>query len=216
MSVKGCYGKIPAHGDFVWQGLPSDFVTPWDQWLQRMMAAAQEQSPEHWLEHYLNKAPWRFVIRDRVLGAFVWCGVIIPSVDAVGRYFPFTLAQGLPVDSPLTSVVGALDEWFDQVEKLSLAALSLNLLISDLTREFDLIPAPLAFTTQETTAAIQKQEIRGQYCVDDPQGWMEATMSALLTDAYDQPALWFAHFPENRRNHFLICNGFGTFEYFRA
>src|SRR5690606_15546303 len=99
---------------------------------------------------------------------------------------------GLPVDSPLTSVVGALDEWFDQVEKLSLAALTENLLVSDLTREFELIPTPLAFTTRETTAAIQKQEIRGQYCVDDPDGWMEATMCALLADAYDQPALWFA------------------------
>ena len=43
MNEVGCFGKVPAHGDFVWQALPARFVTPWDNWLQGQLLDLKEQ-----------------------------------------------------------------------------------------------------------------------------------------------------------------------------
>jgi type VI secretion system protein ImpM len=44
---------------------------------------------------YLTFPVWRFLLPVGVLGSTAWTGVLMPSVDRVGRYFPLTLATPL-------------------------------------------------------------------------------------------------------------------------
>ncbi len=97
----GWHGKLPALGDFVSRRLSTDFIEPWDAWLSKGLHDLRSAAPAHWLQHYLHSPSWRFLLQPGALpggGAGsrqAWAGVLMPSVDRVGRYFPFTLAQPL-------------------------------------------------------------------------------------------------------------------------
>jgi type VI secretion system protein ImpM len=69
----------------------------WDQWLQRGMARLRDRHAD-WTAHYLEAPIWCFALGPQVAGERAWIGVLMPSVDGVGRYFPFTLAVELAGD----------------------------------------------------------------------------------------------------------------------
>jgi type VI secretion system protein ImpM len=118
----GFYGKLPSLGDFVSRRLPSQLLQPWDQWLRECMAASQSQLGADWLDTYLTSPLWRFVLTPGIAGQTGWAGVLMPSVDRVGRYFPLTLAAPLP---GLADPFRVLCEpgWFERAEALALSGL---------------------------------------------------------------------------------------------
>ena len=125
-SVSGLYGKLPGLGDFLTRRLPAHFVTPWDQWLRESIAASQHQLGDAWLDNYLTSPLWRFALSAGIAGQTGWIGVLMPSVDRVGRYFPFTVACALPIDCEPTRAF--LDpDWFDRAEQIALDALEQGL-----------------------------------------------------------------------------------------
>jgi len=118
--LPGWYGKLPALGDFASRRLPPLFVEPWDRWLATGLASWR-QSDEAWLEAFLAAPIWRFA-----LGAGVpfeqspgYAGVLMPSVDRVGRYFPLTVVRPR---SPSEGQVPSA--WLQVLEGLALAALT--------------------------------------------------------------------------------------------
>ncbi len=119
----GLYGKLPAYGDFIFRNLNSSFITPWDEWLQHFIAGSQEQMGDDWLDIYLTSPIWRFVLSPGVIDSNMWAGLMMPSVDRVGRYFPISLVK--PFDSGVNPVKFMLDsnEWFDALESQCLSAL---------------------------------------------------------------------------------------------
>lgn len=117
----GYFGKIPSHGDFVSRGLPPALVEAWDRWLQACMLESQRQLGEQWLTLYLTSPVWRFAISPGILGPEGLGGVMMPSVDRVGRYFPLMLAAtGSP---PLLDWFQKRAEWYDAIEELARASL---------------------------------------------------------------------------------------------
>lgn len=111
----GWYGKLPSQGDFVWRRLPAEFIRPWDAWLQRGLAGMRaELGDEAWLARYLVAPIRRFWLAPGLLGACGWIGLLMPSVDRVGRHFPLTIAvpvaMAAPEDeaSPATAAVSSL------------------------------------------------------------------------------------------------------------
>ncbi len=91
----GWFGKIPAVGDFITRRLPSAFVQPWDLWLQSAIANSRRQLGDSWDDIFLTFPVWRFLIPSGSLGPTPWVGVLMPSIDRVGRHFPLTLAAPL-------------------------------------------------------------------------------------------------------------------------
>src|SRR5262249_51991550 len=87
----GFYGKLPCRGDFLQRRAPQDFVDVWDAWLQEGLHESRQRLQEAWLNTYLTGRVWRFVLSAGVCGSGVYAGVLVPSVDRVGRYFPLTL-----------------------------------------------------------------------------------------------------------------------------
>src|SRR5690606_10627892 len=92
----GFYGKLPSRGDFVSRRLAQDFVGHWDAWLQQGLAASQAALGERWLDVYLTSPIWRFAVAPGLIAEAGYVGVLVPSVDRVGRYFPLTAALALP------------------------------------------------------------------------------------------------------------------------
>jgi type VI secretion system protein ImpM len=117
----GFFGKLPWLGDFVTRNLPVGFVTPWDGWLQAGMAATRDGLGEAWLDRFLTAPIWRFLLPAGCAGPAM-AGVLMPSVDRVGRYFPLTLAIPLDTDPPAEAPLAAAS-WFDGLEAVALAAL---------------------------------------------------------------------------------------------
>ncbi|WP_293268909.1 type VI secretion system-associated protein TagF [Neptunomonas sp.] len=122
-STAGFYGKFPEVGDFVNRRLPKSFVEPWDGWLQSAIASSQTQLGEEWLKMYLTSPLWRFVISKGLCGDSPWFGLMMPSVDRVGRYFPLTLACRLPLDANPLKVVLEGSDWFDMAEEALMSVL---------------------------------------------------------------------------------------------
>jgi type VI secretion system protein ImpM len=119
----GFFGKVPARGDFVCSRLPRSFLEPWDDWLQEAVSASRDQLGPGWLEAYLTSPIWRFVLSPRLCGDSAVAGVLMPSADRIGRYFPFTLAAMLPdgIDPMRLSVTAA--DWFVAANSTALMAL---------------------------------------------------------------------------------------------
>jgi type VI secretion system protein ImpM len=119
----GFFGKLPGHGDFVTRALPADFVRHWDGWLQAALSASRGQLGEAWLELYLTSPVWCFALSAGVCGRAGVAGVMIPSVDRVGRYFPFTLACAVPEACRPLGLWRTAAAWYAAAEELALAAL---------------------------------------------------------------------------------------------
>ncbi len=113
MSAAGFFGKIPTRGDFVERGLPRPLTDALEVWSKAGLATFADHRPQSWLQDYLVSPIWRFA------GAFsgrVWAGVLCPSVDAAGRYFPIALVAEQSVDE------GA-ETYFSDAEALARDAL---------------------------------------------------------------------------------------------
>lgn len=115
--MTGFYGKVSTHGDFVGRRLPAQLVQAWDGWLQACMQASQAQLGAGWLERYLTSPVWRFAIAPGILGPEGLGGVMMPSVDRVGRYYPLMVgAVGAP---PLLEWFQGNASWYDAIEDLA-------------------------------------------------------------------------------------------------
>ena len=135
MSEAGVYGKLPAHGDFIQRNLPSAFVRQWDVWLQHFVAGAKEKIGADWLDVYLTSPIWRFALSHGVIDEGRWAGILMPSVDQVGRYFPFTIAVRLPDDQNPMEFMALQTSWYTAIEELGLRALNDEIALDDLVQE---------------------------------------------------------------------------------
>lgn len=115
----GFYGKLPSHGDFLRRRVSDAFVGVWDGWLQECLAASRSSLGDRWLDVYLTSPVWRFACAKGTCGPSPVIGVIVPSVDRVGRYFPLTLVAELPPETPqLLTAAFRAQSFFDAAERL--------------------------------------------------------------------------------------------------
>jgi type VI secretion system protein ImpM len=119
----GFFGKLASHGDFLSRRLPPSFVAVWDAWMQAALRDSREQLGPGWLDAYLTGPLWRFALAPGVCDGQAWCGVLMPSVDRVGRHFPLVLAAGAAGAVPLAKWMGEGVPWFEQLEDLALSTL---------------------------------------------------------------------------------------------
>ena len=100
----GWFGKIPSLGDFATRRLPISFVAPWDEWLSVELSSARVFLADTWTETYGQAPVSCFALGAGVLDdlAHAWLGILVPSVDRVGRQYPLTIAMLRPPDAAAT------------------------------------------------------------------------------------------------------------------
>jgi type VI secretion system protein ImpM len=120
----GLYGKLPSHGDFLRRRVSDAFVGPWDGWLQDSLSTSRLALADKWLDVYLTSPAWRFACASGAAGPAAVVGVMAPSVDRVGRYFPLTLVAELPDGTdPVTAATRAAS-FFEAAERLVIETLA--------------------------------------------------------------------------------------------
>ena len=135
--VPGWFGKIPNLGDFASRRLPDAFMRPWDRWLQESLARTRTDLGEAWREAYLVAPIQRFWVARGALGRLAWGGLLMPSVDRVGRYFPLTIAQ--PFDTLATAL--AAGAWFAALDRAARRVLDVAYTADQLEAELHALPS---------------------------------------------------------------------------
>lgn len=128
LDVPGWFGKLPGMGDFGQRRLPPRFRAIWDEWLQKGLQKLRAER-EDWLAHYLQAPIWFFALGEGVMSPSPWIGVLMPSVDSVGRYFPLTVAIELVRVNQASSEfqMAGIHRWWLRSAKAALAALDSNM-----------------------------------------------------------------------------------------
>lgn len=116
-AVMGFFGKLPARGDFVRANLPEDFVAPLDIWCRDSLAASRAALDGSWEEAWMSAPIWRFLLPPGACGPQAVSGIWLPSMDRVGRHYPFILCALAPT---LAAVEGG-SAWSDAAEAAGLA-----------------------------------------------------------------------------------------------
>ncbi len=205
----GFFGKLPSRGDFIGRQLPKAFVAPWDAWLQVAIAHSRTRLGEDtWREYYCVSPIWRFALGAGLCGADAYAGILMPSMDRVGRYYPLIIAAPLVPDSSLLALPMASEAWFQQAERLALGALERDDLDLDaFSQQVAALGAPPALDTPPANATSGN----AWYC-PLPES-LDLTHAApalahhLLRRAFPQPSLWWTEGSERIARCLLICAG---------
>ena len=128
----GAFGKLPAHGDFLALHLADDLRTSFDAMVAGGLAAFRARRGEAWLEVYLTSPLWHFAFGPGLLVPRTVIGVMIPSVDAVGRYFTFAILAELAEPTAPLRLQEEAAPWFAAAGELALEALDERLTLADL------------------------------------------------------------------------------------
>jgi type VI secretion system protein ImpM len=145
-TAPGFFGKIPSNGDFINRRVSRSFLEPWDDWLQKAVARSREQLDKDWLDTYLTSPIWRFVLSSGVCSDQPYAGVLMPSVDKVGRYFPLTITVAIPKGFNILQLPKDVNEWFDNAEQQALTALEEPFNLEEFDREVEQLDIPVAVT----------------------------------------------------------------------
>lgn len=177
----GWSGKLPMLGDFAHRRLPEAIVRSCDEWLSAGIAQSRTDLGPAWLETYLSAPVWCFALAPRVLDGTWWIGVLMPSVDAVGRYFPLLVMKStiaLPTDA---STLAKLADWYGGVAEAALSTLQSLSTLEAFETQLASIPWPLREIGSPAPMPSDASNFR--IIVRDSQTWLNEAPAHALTSA---------------------------------
>jgi type VI secretion system protein ImpM len=197
--VTGYFGKVSTHGDFVGRHLPAPLVQAWDTWLQQCVQTSQDRLGAAWLERYLTSPVWRFAVAPGVLGPDGLGGVMMPSVDRVGRYFPLML--GAPGAPALLHWFHGQAAWYDAIEALARASLEDGFVLA----RFDGAPMPALDAASPAAGPATLTAAAGAPSRLDLSG--EDATAAIANAALHGHSLWWTEGSPLVEASLLVCRG---------
>ncbi len=198
----GAFGKIPSVGDFFRINAPSGFAAVWDEWLQRCLVSGAHAYGSQWDDLYMSVPIWRFSLSPGVAGAAGIIGVLMPSVDRVGRRFPLTLMLPLQDDVPVVQEHLNATDTFEALEAIALSVLDDDLSKDGLeeklgTLEHTHTPHDVCCrTTPDSVVACR---------ASDPQELMTGLTADLLGRSFRAPTIWSTLMEDDTR--LMVCDG---------
>lgn len=212
-NLTGFFGKVHTLGDFVSRRLKPLFVQDWDAWLEGSLSTSKEQLGDNWLDGYLTSPIWRFVLSPGNCGDSAWAGIMMPSVDRVGRYFPLTLAAQANQPQALTCLFVTAADWFDKLEQLALSTLKDDFNLDDFDRKLEALPLPQPAAEICCGGCIDvggngrvSCHIEMESLADMSRVYMQLSAS-LINTFWPTYSLWSSTGSERMRPSFLAYNG---------
>lgn len=142
------FGKLPARRDFIARGVPNPVLEVVEPFLQGGLAQTRESLGSAWLDAFRAAPLWRFWWSRTLTGAGA-AGVLMPSVDRVGRYFPLLALALAPQGQDFALPTAADDAWYLAVENALLGALDETADLDALLARLEALPpGPVPATTQ--------------------------------------------------------------------
>ncbi len=209
MNTTGLFGKLPAHGDFLCRDLDANFVEVWDTWLQGFVGGTQEQLGENWLDTYLTSPIWRFALSAGVVDDNIWAGVVLPSVDRVGRYFPFSLVRRMDNTLCPAELISNRTEWFEALEEIALQSLDGELLIDEIveeinTVELDVVPV---YDKLDTLGGIMGTIVNMDFEEQSPASVYPYIIDSFMRQAHTSYSAWSTRGSQLVEPCVMFCKG---------
>ena len=212
--LNGFYGKLPTHGDFLSRNLPRTFIDPWDNWLQTAVGASQEHLGEQWLDYFLVAPVWKFILSEGNCGENAWVGLVIPSVDRVGRYFPLTIASHITQPVTPVALIDECHHWLEQAEALALATLDDDFHLDLLEQGLSELGEPVVsrINANENSNEIDKEKrFQGHFAMDavnsNPLSAFPAISHFFIEQAFSSYSFWWTSGSDEIKPAFLVCEG---------
>jgi len=190
----GFFGKVPQQADFISYHLSSEYTEYWHAWLQSSISVSREQLGDDWLDYYLTSPVWNFALSPGICSQTAVTGVLIPSMDEVGRYFPLTLAHAgrhRLWDAYLNG-----KDWYRAAENIVLKALDENTGFTSLIESLESLDVPVfnnlpAYQTKASITGMDKSYVIPMTADSDP----GETVMGLLDKTYQRTlgsySLWW-------------------------
>jgi type VI secretion system protein ImpM len=207
----GFFGKVTSHGDFVGRRLEPVFQQGWDDWLQAGMQQGRQKLAERWSPVYLSSPIWRFALARGVCGEQAWVGVMMPSVDRVGRQFPLTLAACIDGQESLLDCASLHDDWFMDLEELALSSLGDGFVLEDLDKALCNLGPPDGSPASEVAAASDVGTVIALDPAQDLHPQLAtpslAMLKAVAGAALQGHSLWWTDGSQQIPPCMLVCKG---------
>jgi type VI secretion system protein ImpM len=192
----GFFGKVSSHGDFVARRLAPSFQEPWDAWLQAGLQASRQALGTRWLATYLNSPIWRFALAPGVCGDSAWAGVLMPSVDRVGRHFPLTVAGAGAAPLEQLAQHGV---WYARLEELALSTLREDFRLDAFDAALCALAPPQPVNGLPSAPAV--------FAFDAAQPLNAQLLGAVAAAALDRHSLWWTDGSAEVEPCLAVCRG---------
>lgn len=217
--INGYYGKVSTHGDFVNRGLPVSFIAPWDAWVQEAVITCQQQLGDDWLSCYLTSPIYRFVLAPGICGENSWLGIMMPSVDRVGRYYPLTITTMNRSNINPFFLLEQEVSWFTNVEALALSSLADNFSLELFNHELNLLKSEVFINNCESLSSPEQINKQASHHAWQQTIEVDQTISSLLPCFLDNLlkqscfaySLWWTQGSERVDPSLLISEGLPPF-----
>lgn len=191
----GYLGKLPSVGDFLQDNVDTGFQEVWDRWLQAVLSVSKERMGDSWKDKFLTGPVWHFGMSPGIAGDSAKMGTVMPSMDVVGRPYPFTLVadtDNLPVE------VMESDALSLEYEDAVLAVLEDSVDLFSWRKEVEQVVKPSAdptkrykyFSSPDENKTAQVFEFTG---TELGGGVMKDVLHALLYKKYGSYSIWWTH-----------------------
>lgn len=218
--MNGYYGKVSTYGDFVSRGLPTSFIDPWDTWLQEAVFSSRQQLGDNWLNSYLTGPIYRFALAPGICGEKGWLGIMMPSVDSIGRYYPMTIATMNRLNINPFFAIQHEERWFARAEELALSSLADNFSLEQFNSDLNVLEPDILFNSNEifiSSEHVTKQNSHQawQKTIGDNQQIIDVLpdfLNDFLKDHYFAYSLWWTQGSELVAPSLLICEGLPPFD----
>lgn len=204
-ATPGWYGKLPALGDFARRRLPDGFVNDWDAWLQQCLQASHAALEQTWLTHYLSAPVWCFLLLPGVMGDSAWAGILLPSVDRVGRYFPLTVCAQLPHSTSFGTSLTRLEQWLMELTACGLLGLDADSGHLRLETALQGLKPPASPVDSITAVDLANIQIL-RYETAASTGFLDGIAARLLPQALAHRSVWWYRLPDRNWTGFC-CQG---------
>lgn len=187
----GCFGKIRSCGDFISRHVSPSVQQKFDQWLEAGLGESKEKFQQQWLDYYLTSPVWYFLRPSADREQFVF-GIMMPSIDKVGRYYPLIVINELQYGEPLDL------ERASKIEALMLDTLSSDVGVDEFDQQLQLLSKEKYESKMVTTEVDADLSSKSQQQVMD---FISGKLLRIEAEDSDIKANIFAHSSEVAQQH---------------
>lgn len=209
IALPGFFGKLPCNGDFVSRRLPRDpFLNIWDEWLQNCIATSKEQLQEEWLSLYLTSPIWRFALSPGICGPGIWSGVLMPSVDKVGRYYPLTIATSLDNSIHPIQLIDGIGDWYQNAEDVALSGLEDDLDLENFDCSVVALGSPITSTNLDNLHIELEHAVPVQLNISSANKIADIfpLLSKILIDStFSNFSIWWTNGSDHVKPRLIFC-----------
>lgn len=194
-STPGWFGKVSMLGDFASRRLPPAWIQTCDHWLSAGIDTSRQQLGPAWLPAYLSAPLWRFAWAPGVVDTQWWFGVLMPSSDQVGRYFPLVVAQPRPAPPVDRFSLDHLELWWRHVAEAALRTLGEQARLDSFEEDLLQVP-PWPMAIHAAKVQVTSTPGRDRVSVDRVatlEGFLHGLAATSLLQRLDGCSLWLPH-----------------------